>query len=119
MRRCAPAATAGWLLPHTGDGFVLMLFGAPDAVQRDALGALARGAIPVQPLVVLPPGEPGPPTCRGWKTPKAWWRRRFDAQPGTAYLIRPDQHVAARWRRFDAGAVRAALARATGQEAQR
>ncbi len=40
--------------------------------------------------------------------------RRYDAQPGTCYLIRPDQHVAARWRRFDAAAVRAALARATG-----
>jgi 3-(3-hydroxy-phenyl)propionate hydroxylase len=40
--------------------------------------------------------------------------RRYDARPGTCYLIRPDQHVAARWRRFDAAAVRAALARATG-----
>ena len=40
--------------------------------------------------------------------------RRYDARPGTCYLIRPDQHVAARWRRFDATAVRAALARASG-----
>jgi 3-(3-hydroxy-phenyl)propionate hydroxylase len=32
---------------------------------------------------------------------------------GTTYLIRPDQHVAARWRGFDAGLVQAALARAT------
>ncbi len=41
--------------------------------------------------------------------------RRFDGRPGTAYLIRPDQHVAARWRGLDAAAVAAALARATGQ----
>jgi 3-(3-hydroxy-phenyl)propionate hydroxylase len=40
--------------------------------------------------------------------------RRYDARPGSCYLIRPDQHVAARWRRFDAETVRAALARATG-----
>jgi 3-(3-hydroxy-phenyl)propionate hydroxylase len=38
--------------------------------------------------------------------------RRYDGQPGTVYLIRPDQHVAARWRRFDADAVGAALRRA-------
>jgi 3-(3-hydroxy-phenyl)propionate hydroxylase len=110
---------AGWLLPHTGQGFVLMLFGAPDAMQRDALGALARGAIPVQPLFVLPPGEPGPPDLPWLEDTEGQVKRRFDADAGTAYLIRPDQHVAARWRRFDAGAVRAALARATGQEAQR
>ena len=40
--------------------------------------------------------------------------RRYDAQPGTTYLIRPDRYVAARWRRYDRAAVRAALARATG-----
>ncbi len=39
--------------------------------------------------------------------------RRLDAQPGTAYLVRPDQHVCARWRSLSEGAVRAALATAT------
>ena len=37
--------------------------------------------------------------------------QRYDGRPGTVYLIRPDQHVAARWRAFDAAAIRAALAR--------
>jgi 3-(3-hydroxy-phenyl)propionate hydroxylase len=40
---------------------------------------------------------------------------RFDLKPGNAYLIRPDTHVAARWRRLDAGQLEAALARARGQ----
>jgi 3-(3-hydroxy-phenyl)propionate hydroxylase len=39
--------------------------------------------------------------------------RRFDARDGTAYLLRPDQHVCARWRQCDIDRVRAAVARAT------
>src|SRR5690606_30084576 len=40
--------------------------------------------------------------------------RRYDARPGTVYLIRPDQHVTARWRALDAGKVHDALRRALG-----
>ena len=37
--------------------------------------------------------------------------QRLDARPGTTYVLRPDQHVAARFRSFDAGLVAAALDR--------
>jgi len=37
---------------------------------------------------------------------------RYDAQGGTVYLLRPDQHVCARWRQASAADVRAALRRA-------
>ena len=40
---------------------------------------------------------------------------RFDARPGTFYLLRPDQHVCARWRRYYEPAVLAALDRALGK----
>jgi 3-(3-hydroxy-phenyl)propionate hydroxylase len=39
---------------------------------------------------------------------------RYDAEPGTAYLLRPDGYVAARFRHPTYAALSAALARAAG-----
>ena len=99
----------GWLLEHLGDAFTLLYFAEEDESRAERtrnFEALASGAIPVRVIVIAPHGtrvsdEEGLAT------------RRYDARPGTTYLLRPDQHVCARWRAFDAGKVRAALARAT------
>ena len=40
--------------------------------------------------------------------------RRYDARPGTTYLVRPDGHIAARWRKPDANRISAAIIRAKG-----
>jgi 3-(3-hydroxy-phenyl)propionate hydroxylase len=40
---------------------------------------------------------------------------RFDTRPGSAYLLRPDQHLCARWRGYDPVKVEAARARALGR----
>jgi 3-(3-hydroxy-phenyl)propionate hydroxylase len=40
--------------------------------------------------------------------------RRFDATPGATYVLRPDQHLAARFRGFDAAKVQDAIRRALG-----
>jgi 3-(3-hydroxy-phenyl)propionate hydroxylase len=106
---------AGWLLPQTGHGFVLLRFGLPDAIETTAIDALSRGRIAVHPLLVLPAGARAPAGHAWVQDVEGLAARRCDARPGTTYLIRPDQHVAARWRHFDAAAVRAALGRATAQ----
>jgi 3-(3-hydroxy-phenyl)propionate hydroxylase len=63
-------------------------------------------------LVSATPGT-GPHGIRVLEDQAGRFAERFDAREGTAYLIRPDQHVAARWRAVDAAQVQAALARAT------
>ena len=46
--------------------------------------------------------------------PQGFAARRYDAEPGTAYLLRPDGYVAARFRHPTRAALDAALARASG-----
>lgn len=46
----------------------------------------------------------------------AW---RYGASPGTTYLFRPDQYVAARWSAFDESEIVDALRRASGHRTAR
>ena len=107
----------GWLLQHTGDAFMLLLFAQTpadvDAATLAALRTLADARIPVQTKLVVREDGPAPAGCSVLVDVKGLAAERLDARPGTAYLLRPDQHVTARWRRLDAAAVRAAVARAT------
>jgi 3-(3-hydroxy-phenyl)propionate hydroxylase len=94
---------AGWLLrevAHAGEGFVLLVFG-------DEPVDAPPGPVSLRVVRITDRAVPG-----ALHDAEGLAARRYDAKPGTCYLIRPDQHVAARWRRFDAAAVRAALARA-------
>lgn len=42
------------------------------------------------------------------------WQQRYDAQPGSSYLFRPDQHLTARWRYAKPQQIQQALKQACG-----
>jgi 3-(3-hydroxy-phenyl)propionate hydroxylase len=109
---------AAWLTALTGDVFTGLYFhdGALDAdASLNRLQALAKGPVPVKPLVVMPQGVASLdlPGYTVIQDNEGLLAQRYDMQPGSFYLVRPDQHVCARWRSLDAAAVHDALLRAT------
>lgn len=96
---------AGWLLESLGGEFTCLWF-----ADANAPGIAEQLPREVRLLRIAP--------CDGPRVdlvdPDGGLARRYGAAPGTTYLVRPDQHVAARWKQFDAAALRAALARACG-----
>jgi 3-(3-hydroxy-phenyl)propionate hydroxylase len=104
---------ADWLLWQMGNEFTGLYFAGAenDAEKLHELEMLTGDRIPVQTLVIAPAGAAGPGMLEDADGVLA---ARYDARPGTLYLLRPDQHVCARWRYVDTAAVRAAVARATG-----
>lgn len=117
----APVNAQDWWLAQLDGEFVLALFcgdSLPDRETLIALQALRMAPVPVKAVLVASP------QCDLSALPKelacvtdreGCLGKRYDAQAGTAYLIRPDQHITARWRAFAAGAVTAAVSRATGR----
>lgn len=86
-----------WLLDRLGNRFQLLLLGD---TQKD-LGTLTIDGIEVEPIRVQD---------------NTFVRERYlGEEAGAVYLLRPDQHIAARWRDYDVGAVEAALRTAIGK----
>lgn len=85
-----PDGSASWLLSQLGASFSLIVYGADVSLDapchvvhiqanNDAINlAQANVLIDIDGLIA----------------------KRYDMQPGTAYLLRPDHHVCARWRQF-------------------
>ncbi len=90
-----------WLLHQLGGDFKVLVFGDPPAQSEIKCGDVAAQVITV--------GDT-------FEDKAGLLTTRYDGAKGAVYLIRPDQHVAARWRTFDQAKIIAALARATGQE---
>ena len=90
----------GFLLPKLGNDFVIL------AIDADVPVSLQEGTIKVRTVSLSAKDDPSGQLAA---------RYLGDAKSGV-YLIRPDQHVAARFERYDGTAMRAALRRATAQE---
>ncbi|PWE32423.1 FAD-dependent oxidoreductase [Maritimibacter sp. 55A14] len=97
----APACDAptgdGWLLDRLGGGFRLLAIGTevPERLEEDGIEVVT--------LALRADADP------------RLAKRYLGGAAQAVYLIRPDQHVAARWTGYDEDAVRAALRVATGQ----
>lgn len=106
----APLAGAhgqAWLIDRIGGRFDLLCYG-------DRPSPAANADLPVHTTLVTPAGTPT--RTESFEDIQGQFARRYDATPGTVYLLRPDQHVAGRWRNPDAAAIRAALERAVAGE---
>lgn len=90
---------SGFLLDQLGGDFTLLALGgsAPEPVAAEGLTAK-----------VLHIATPGPELAERYQ----------GSGPQSVYLIRPDQHVVARWPAFDAEAVANAMRNAIGKAAQ-
>ncbi|MEY4470709.1 MAG: 3-(3-hydroxy-phenyl)propionate/3-hydroxycinnamic acid hydroxylase [Pseudomonadota bacterium] len=112
----APVRVQGqeaWLLDQVGRGFQALWFvdAPPSADALAKLQTLQQAAVPVHTLLVSREALEVP----GWpvlQDVQGWMAQRYDATSDTVYLLRPDQHVVARWRTLDMAQLQAALARA-------
>ncbi|HMO47355.1 MAG TPA: FAD-dependent monooxygenase [Rubrivivax sp.] len=96
----------GHVTEVVGPGFVLLHFGAPPpwtAIDSLRVVPVLEHADAQWPLALI--------------DARARLARAYGAAPGSAYLLRPDGHVAARWQRCSEAGLRAALRRAQGREA--
>ncbi|HTD06516.1 FAD-dependent oxidoreductase [Undibacterium sp.] len=113
-------AEPGWLLPQLGQEFTALLFCDAKNLHPcidKAMQAIAAAELPVRLVAVVSDMADAAvlttvPGVRILHDADGVAAKRYDAQPGTCYLIRPDQHVVARWRNPDRSDMRDALRRA-------
>ena len=91
----------GWLLHQLGTGFTVLACLA----DASALAAIDGHGLGVKVITAQAEGA-------DLHDASGLLARRYDLQPGTVYLLRPDQHVCARWRHADAHRIGAAIRRA-------
>jgi len=110
---------AAWLINSVGGHFQCLVF-VDDVKQIDtstlqSLLSLNLGSVPVEPVLIS--------QCLGavqgirvLVDVQGLFAKRYDAQTGSVWLVRPDQHIAARWRKYQPALIEQALRVAIGAE---
>ncbi|MCB1336095.1 MAG: FAD-dependent oxidoreductase [Maritimibacter sp.] len=91
---------AGYLLDRLGGGFTIL------SIDCEAEEAVTEGGVTATRLALSTKDDPT----------GALAQRYLGTAPSAVYLIRPDQHVAARFPEYDVQQIRFAIRRATGKE---
>ncbi|MEY3794350.1 MAG: 3-(3-hydroxy-phenyl)propionate/3-hydroxycinnamic acid hydroxylase, partial [Pseudomonadota bacterium] len=108
---------AVWLIDSVGGHFQCLVFVEDvtqiDARTRQSLLALREASVPIEPVLVSQRAG----VVEGMRVlvdVQGLFAKRYDAQTESVWLLRPDQHIAARWRSFESQAVEKALRVAMG-----
>ena len=106
------AGSRRWLFDAFAPGFQVILFGNhPATLQRvrTEVEALRAGGIPVRTIVVCAQSDGLEGTDIVVADPLGRVAVHWAAEAGTVYVLRPDQHVASRWRAGSDTTVRAVI----------
>jgi 3-(3-hydroxy-phenyl)propionate hydroxylase len=105
--------SSGWLLRQLRGIFTALVHGPVSAATLAQLHAAAHGLAELQVVTVLSGATPAHEAGAGCVIDRLGCvAERYDLLPGTVVLLRPDQHVCARWRQPSAQALRASMMRA-------
>lgn len=99
-----------WLTDVTGDDFTVLIY-EPRYPDFGVVSSRLSVHFPTTVIAIS-----ANRSSAGLKDATGEFARIYDAKPGTTYLLRPDQHVLARWREFDPREVERAIVRVLGKE---
>ena len=110
---------AVWLINSVGGQFQCLVFVDDvkqiDTITLQSLQSLNHGSVSVEPVLISKCSG----TVQGIRVlvdVQGLFAKRYDAQTGSVWLVRPDQHIAARWRRYQSALIEQALRVAIGAE---
>lgn len=106
---------AGFLLDAFGQGFHVIVFGSDPATWHSALddvATLRAAGHAIRLIAVRSDGSVPDGADAVLPDPQGHARAMWGAEGGAVYVLRPDQHVCARWRPGSAARVRAVIERA-------